>query len=101
MLSRYCFIWCSSFDVTAGAVGSPGWGSGSVERPRWSLPRRFGRLVDRDHHAGGRRPGVDEPESGERTAVGEETAPRSRHQRLCPLKLLPVGWGFLTLYTND
>jgi hypothetical protein len=46
------------------------------------LPRRrFGRLVGRDHDAGGRRLGADEPES-ERIAVGEETAPRSQNQRV-------------------
>src|SRR5260370_420833 len=47
------------------------------------LPRRlFGRLVGRDHDPGGRRLGVDEPESGECTAVGEEAAPRSQNQRV-------------------
>ena len=34
--------------------------------------RRLGRLVGRDHNAGGRRLGVDDPESGECAAVGEE-----------------------------
>ena len=38
--------------------------------------------VGRDHDAGGRRPGVDEPESGDCTAVGEEAAPRSQNQRV-------------------
>ena len=47
------------------------------------LPRRrLGRLVGRDHNAGGRRLDVDEPESGECTAVGEEVAPRSQNQRV-------------------
>src|SRR5437588_11379341 len=47
------------------------------------LPRRrFGQLVGRDQDAGAGRPGVDEPESGEGTAVGEETAPRSQNQRV-------------------
>jgi len=47
------------------------------------LPRsRFGQLIGRDHDAGGRRPGVDEPESGECTAAGEEAAPRSQNQRV-------------------
>ena len=45
------------------------------------LPRRrFGQLIGRDHDAGGRRLGADEPESGECTAVGEEAAPRSQNQ---------------------
>ena len=62
------------------------------ERPRRLLPgalvlgglprRRFGRPVGRDHDAGGRRLDVDEPESGEGTAVREEAAPRSENQRV-------------------
>src|SRR5438309_12093574 len=38
--------------------------------------------VGRDHDAGGRSPGCDEPESGECTSVGEEAAPRSQNQRV-------------------
>src|SRR6266480_6113502 len=38
--------------------------------------------VGRDHDAGARRLGADEPESGECTALSEEAAPRSQNQRV-------------------
>src|ERR1700736_2678807 len=59
MLSRYCFI----FRVRSS-----------------TLPR--GRLVGRDDHARGRDPGGGKSESGERIAVGEEAAPRSKDERM-------------------
>src|SRR5687767_1055059 len=57
MLSRYCFIVFLSGGVLRG---------------------RFGRLVGRDDHAGGRCLGVDEAESRELAPLGKETAPGSQ-----------------------
>ncbi len=50
--------------------------------PSLLLSGPVGGLVGRDHHARGRRLGVDEPEGGVGNAVGEQPAPRSQHQRV-------------------
>jgi hypothetical protein len=42
--------------------------------------RRFGRLVGRDQHTGGRRLRIDQPQRGKSAAVRKETASRTQYQ---------------------
>src|SRR5260370_17485074 len=68
VLAKTSRITCLWFHSLRGGVGSPA-------RCRFVWP------VGRDHDASRGRFGVDEPESGKCTAVGEEATPRSQHQR--------------------
>src|SRR5205823_9803523 len=62
---------------------------------RLANSRRFARLVGRDHHPGRRRLGVEEPESGQRPAVAEETAssPTAEDHQILSRLLLEPGHG--------
>src|SRR6266508_6740298 len=65
------------------AVRRPATAQRSAARSRGPpVGRRLGRLVGRDHHAGGRRHAVHQPQRRGRGAVGEQPPPRPQHPRM-------------------